>query len=249
MANPLRNLLRRVKNLTQPRPKSLGEWAQDHGEVVRVEIQRLLPHVPENALVIDVGANVGLFSEALLRERPSARVIQFEPVTRYHQACQERFAGDDRVELHKLALSDAQEERPIYKARHNYGANSVMPEIMFDRRDNAMVRPDTVIDQETIQCTTWELFAKQHGIEHVDFIKTDTEGFDYAVLRGMLPFLERAERLPVIYSELLEEDYHPRWEEQAAVVERLFEIGYEYQDLSSMAKVDDILFLPAQGNF
>ena len=64
----------------------------------------------------------------------------------------------------------------------------------------------------------------------------------------MLPFLERAERLPVIYSELLEEDYHPRWEEQAAVVERLFEIGYEYQDLSSMAKVDDILFLPAQGN-
>ena len=45
MTNPLRNLLRRVKNLTQPRPKSLGEWAQDHGEVVRVEIQRLLPHI------------------------------------------------------------------------------------------------------------------------------------------------------------------------------------------------------------
>jgi hypothetical protein len=80
----------------------------------------------------------------------------------------------------------------------------------------------------------------------VDFIKTDTEGFDYAVLRGMLPFLERTDRLPVILSELLEQEYHPHWNEQAAVVERLFELGYQRQDLSNMAKVDDILFLPVQ---
>jgi FkbM family methyltransferase len=165
-------------------------------------------------------------------------------VARYHQACQERFQGDDRVELHQLALSDCEEERLIYKARHNYGANSVMPEIMFDRRDNAMVRPNTKIDEELIQCTTWDSFAREHGIDSVDFIKTDTEGFDYAVLRGMLPFLERTAHLPVIYSELLEEAYHPCWAEQAEVVERLFEIGYQRQDLSKMAKVDDILFLP-----
>lgn len=245
MVNPLRSILRRFKDLTQPRPKTLDEWALAHGDVVAKEIQRILPHVPEKALVLDVGANVGLFSEALLRERPLVRVIQFEPVARYHQACQERFAGDERVKLHQLALSDSEEERLIYKARHNYGANSVMPEIMFDRRENAMVRPDTEIEEELIRCTTWDAFALQHRIERVDFIKTDTEGFDYAVLRGMLPFLERTSHLPVIYSELLEEDYHPRWSEQAEVVERLFEIGYQRQDLSTMAKVDDILFLPA----
>jgi FkbM family methyltransferase len=246
MANILLSFLRRVKTLTQPRAKTLDEWADAHAEVVHRELQRILPHVPADALVLDVGANVGLFSEALLRERPSARVIQFEPVARYHEACRQRFAGDERVELHQLALSDSQGQRPIYKARHNYGANSVLPEIMFDRRDNAMVRPDTVIDEELIQCTTWDAFARERGIERVHFIKTDTEGFDYAVLRGMLPFLERTDCLPVILSELLAQEYHPHWDEQAEVVECLFELGYQRQDLSSMAKVDDILFLPAQ---
>jgi FkbM family methyltransferase len=209
-------------------------------------VRRVLPHVPNGCTFVDVGANVGLFTEALLRHRPDCTAILFEPVERYHAACAARVGGLPNVTLHRCALSDSDEERTIFKAKHNYGANSVLPEIMFDRRENSMVRPDTVVEQETIICRTWDGFAAEHGIDVVDFVKTDTEGFDFAVLRGMLGFLERTPRLPVILSELLEEDYHPRWPEQLEVVERLVEVGYRPVDLTKMAKVDDILFLPGE---
>ena len=121
-----------------------------------------------------------------------------------------------------------------------------MTELIHDDRDNARIFPETEVEEETIRCTTWDAFAREHGIEDVAFVKTDTEGFDYAVLKGLVPFLERTGQRPPILSELLNRDFHTRWAEQEAVVRRLFEIGYEEQDLSSMEWIADILFLPGK---
>lgn len=244
MIQGLRSLLKRLGSLRDPRPYTLDEWVERHREVVLRDVERILPYVPDEGLFLDVGANVGLFTEAILAKRPKARAILFEPVQLYYDHCVERLGDRPNVTIHRLALSDADETRSIYKAKHNYGANSVMKEIMFDRRENAMVRPDTVVEEEEIQCRRLDSFAPEHGIGQVDFIKTDTEGFDYAVLGGMLGFLADSENLPVILSELLEESYHPHWEQQASVVKKLEGLGYEPVDLSEMATVDDILFVP-----
>ena len=243
MWSKLRSLARRLRG---ERRESLQEWAARHGEVVRQEVERILPHLPEEGLLVDVGANIGLFTEAVLAQRPGLRALCFEPVERYHALCEERFQDDPRVEVHRLALSDAVEERTIFKVAHNYGGNSVVTELIHDDRDNARIFPETEVEEETIQCTTWDTFAQEHGIEEVAFVKTDTEGFDYAVLKGLVPFLERTGQRPPILSELLNREFHTRWTEQDAVVRQLFEIGYEEQDLSSMEWIADILFLPAE---
>ncbi|MFT7677649.1 MAG: FkbM family methyltransferase [Planctomycetota bacterium] len=244
MIQGLRSLLKRLGSLRDPKPYTLAEWTERHREVVRRDVERILPYVPEDGLFLDVGANVGLFTEAILEQRPNARAILFEPVQLYYDHCMERLGDRANVTIHRLALSDSDETRSIFKAKHNYGANSVMKEIMFDRRDNAMVRPDTVVEEELIECRRLDSFAPEHDISGVDFIKTDTEGFDYAVLGGMLGFLEGCEQLPVILSELLEESYHPCWDQQLAAVRKLEALGYEPVDLSNMATVDDILFVP-----
>ena len=51
------------------------------------------------------------------------------PVRRYYERCVERFADNPNVRVEHLGLSDVDEERTIYKAKHNYGANSVLREI------------------------------------------------------------------------------------------------------------------------
>ncbi len=249
MLTGLRSLVRRIAALRDPRPYTLEEWIARHREVVRRDVDRILPYIPEDGIFLDVGANVGLFTEAVLEQRPGATAILFEPVERYHRLCTERLGDRPNVTIHHLALSDADEERTIYKPKHNYGGNSVVTEIMFDRREVAEVRPDTVMEEETIRCRRFEGFSLEHGIDAVDFIKTDTEGFDYAVLRGLLPFLERTSKLPVILSELLEESFHPHGAQQREVVDRIAALGYDPIDMSQMrSKVEDFLFVPSGHN-
>ena len=237
-------LIQKLGSLRPFRSSSLDEWIERHRRQVREDVRRVLPYVPADGRIVDVGANVGLFTECLLEHRPGLAAVLFEPVSRYHERCAARFAGNPRVAVHRLGVGHVAGPVTIYKAAHNFGANSVMEDIMFDRRENSEVRADTVIEPEEIELVVFSDFAREHSIGDVDLVKTDTEGFDFAVLRGMLPWLRERTRLPVILSELLAEDYHPRWREQAAVVRELVELGYEPVDLSAMRKVDDILFVP-----
>lgn len=237
-------LLKKLGTLRQPPTDSLEQWVERHRRLVQEDVQRLLPYVPERGTIVDIGANVGLFTECLLAERPGARALLFEPVRRYHEHCLERFAGRDEVEIFRLGVGNEAGPITIYKAAHNYGANSVMEDIMFDRRENSEVRENTVIEAEEIEMVVFSEFARERGIGDVDLVKTDTEGFDFAVLEGMLPWLRERGRLPVILSELLAKDYHPRWDRQEAVVREIVALGYHPVDLQEMSKVEDVLFVP-----
>jgi FkbM family methyltransferase len=245
MLNRLTRLRKWIGRWRDPRPLTIDEWASRHELTVERDIQRILPYIPhENAVIVDVGANIGLFSEQLLRQRPTMRALLFEPVGEYFERCRKRFDGNANVVVEQIAMGDRNGEAKIWKAGHNYGANSMVEEIMFDRRDVSEVNHKTVINEETIQCRIFADYARENGLEHVDFIKTDTEGYDYAVLRGMLPFIARCAAKPVIFAELLAEHYHPHWQEQVDVIQELYQLGYQEVDLGSIDKIDDVLFLP-----
>src|SRR6202008_3754193 len=87
---------------------------------------------------------------------------------------------------------------------------------------------------EAVQCRVFDEYAREHEIDRVDFIKSDTEGFDYRVLRGMLGFLRQCEPKPVILAELWRSDIFPDYEGQLAVLESLYGLGYARVDLSKM---------------
>ncbi len=237
-------LVKRLAPGRHERRASLADWEKHHAEHVAEDARRVIEHLPQGGSFIDVGANLGLFSEALLAQRPDARGWLFEPVSDLYERCRARFEGNERIVIENFALSNEEGETTIWKARHNPGGNSLVYELMYDRRDVAEVTDKTVHDEETIRTRLFDDYAREHGIEQVDFIKTDTEGADYRVLEGMLSFIEGCDPKPVILSELMEEAYHPFWQEQLAVIERLYELGYQEVDLSAMKKIDDILFIP-----
>ena len=241
----LDRLLRRLSARRNERP-DLEAWRRRHLPALAREVARVLPHVPERgAAIVDVGANLGEFTAQLLKARPDARAWLFEPVHDLYERCRDRFADNPRVVVEPFALAHENGSATIWKARHNPGGNSLVYDLMFDRRDVAEVTEKTVHDEERIEHRVFSEYAREKGIEHVDLIKTDTEGFDYRVLEGMLAFLQSCHPLPVILSELMEERYHPFWQDQLAVVQHLYALGYAEVDLSRMKKIDDILFVPA----
>lgn len=219
----------------------LATWEARIQRIVNTEVERVLPYIPDREVVIvDVGANVGMFTRTILEQRPKARAYLFEPVADFAKRARARFAGNPRVVVEALALSDFNGNATIYKPRHNPGGNSIV-KVQVDKytRENAVTW-----DTETVKVQVFDDYARERGIERVDFVKTDTEGNDYAVLKGMLPFLERTGSRPVILAELLSRSLHHAWHEQEAVVRRLYELGYAAVDLEHMREIQDILFVP-----
>lgn len=230
------------------RTRSLAEWERWHEPVVKEAVARVAPHLPAGGTFLDIGANVGLFAKHLLEARPGAKGVLFEPVAAYAARCRERFHANPNVRVVQAALGDEERDATIYKAAHNPGANSLMEDIMFDRRPNAKVSTDTVIEAEPVRLHHASRWLEAQGITHVDLVKSDTEGYDFAVLRGLVPWLERTGCRPAIFVELLREEYHPRSAEQRAALAELVRLGYEEVDLGALdATVADALILPRRG--
>lgn len=239
------HLLKRIGKVRQSGPTDIEAWEAKHRETIRADLEPIWKHLPEDLRFIDVGANVGLFSEALLAKRPKARGWLFEPVAEMHARCAKRFEGDGRVTLEHFALADEPGTATIYKARYNPGGNSLVHELMYDTRDVSEVTENPEHREEEIRLEVFDAYAARIGLEHAHFIKTDTEGFDHRVLLGMMGFIEACDPKPLILSEFMSEEYHPFWADQKAVIERLYGLGYQELDLSNMGKVGDYLLLPA----
>jgi FkbM family methyltransferase len=240
----LDKLLRRIERGRVGVDVDLAQWEEEHRKTIAGELERVWRYLPEELVFVDVGANLGLFAEALLAARPRAHGYLFEPVQALHELCARRFAGDERITLENFALAHEPGQATIYKARYNPGGNSLVHELMYDRRAVSEVKQNPDHRSESVRLEVFDRYARDRGLLHADFIKTDTEGFDYRVLQGMLGFIAACEPRPVILAELMSREYHPFWDDQLEVIQRLYELGYQEVDLSQMGKVQDILFVP-----
>ncbi len=239
--------IQRVRALLGMRRRAVHEervdlptWEKRIQRIVTAEVARVLPHIGDDAVIVDVGANVGLFTAAILEARPNARAYLFEPVKEYADRARSRFAKNPNVTVLHLALSDTNGRTTIYKPRHNPGGNSIV-KVQVDKYTGAHA---VVWDSEEVDVRVFDDWARDNAVTRVDFLKTDTEGNDYAVLKGVLPFLDRTGSQPVILAELLSKTLHHAWDEQQAAVEHLYRLGYARVDMENMREIEDLLFVP-----
>lgn len=141
--------------------------------------------LPGAAVVFDVGAAHGSWAKIALDVNPSLRLYCFEPTSR-------RFAKlsaaiGNRAVLEQLALGDAPGEQRIF-----YGTAG---------GSNSMIAPrEHGNDSELIRVTTIDAYCQSHGIDEIDFIKMDIEGYEHAALRGAAGML-RAGKIGAIQFE------------------------------------------------
>lgn len=121
------------------------------------------------AVVFDVGANVGDWSLGLLAASPGSRVHAFEPVPTTADAFQRRVG--DRATLVRSALGSSPGAAILYVP---FGTTSVLA--------SAVVAGDG----QPIECpvSRGDEYCRDHGIEQIDFLKVDVEGWELEALRG-----------------------------------------------------------------
>ena len=134
--------------------------------------------------IFDVGANDGQTSLLLARRFPGAAIKAFEPSPRTFAALKNAIRPHSAIEAFELALGAHAQTQELYE----YGdtvLSSLHPEANYIKRfpQHATRRSVTV--------ETLDRFCREHGIERIDLLKVDTEGFDLAVLQGASTMLDR----------------------------------------------------------
>lgn len=240
-------VIRRIISVVPTR--SLEGWEKRHEKKVIESVEKLVPHVPEEGFFLDIGCNIGSFSRHLRARRPKARGILFEPVQEYAAIAKDRFADDGGIEVLNIGLGNENADKTIYKPNFNYGGNSLVTEIMFDQRPNAAVPQGTQFEEETVTIRHVSDWLDERGIVEVDVVKMDTEGYDWAVMEGLLPWLQRTGQRPVLFIEVFTAEWHPLADRQAAAFESFYELGYGRVDIESLISgiCGDALLIPVPG--
>lgn len=142
-----------------------------HGVDFLLDLQRLRGSRPLET-IFDIGANIGQTSLELAGRFRGSAIYAFEPFE--ESFCQ--LAANTRhlpgVNRFKVALGEAGEMRRV----------SVEPKSVFNSLKTN--RQSQTSHQEEILVERLDVFCAKQQIARIDFLKTDTEGFDLEVLKG-----------------------------------------------------------------
>jgi FkbM family methyltransferase len=144
------------------------------------------------AVVVDAGANVGVYTLVSLAASSTSHVFAFEPVPRVYENLTANVllnGWTSRATLSRSALADAPGEAEF----------SIPRELFPESARLGRYAPSTRWPRIAVQVQT--LDEVLNGCDHCDLVKIDVEGAELLLLRGMKKtFLAHA---PILWMELL----------------------------------------------
>jgi len=154
--------------------------------------------IKENAIVLDIGANIGTTTLKLAKKANKGKVISYEPSKPTFERLRENVAMNNFANIfpQNTGIGDSIAEFPLHNIDvTNPGMNRII-------QDQSRI-PDG-IPAETIRITTLENSMRAIGIDKIDAIKIDVEGFEYQVINGSLELLKKNK--PFLFIELIDDN-------------------------------------------
>jgi FkbM family methyltransferase len=141
-------------------------------------LKNMLPELlkTEAPVLFDVGANTGSYSEQLHKYFPSATIHAIEPHPVNFAKLSEKVGSF--AQCHNCGLGDTKGSFVLYDRASNDGSTHA------SLHEKVFIQTSTETVKHTIAVNTLDEIAKENGIDHVDFLKIDTEGHEFAVLQG-----------------------------------------------------------------
>lgn len=167
--------------------------------------------LPPAPCVIDVGANIGLFSLFIKQRYPQAQVYAFEPSPAHFELLVRNVAGLDDVHCFREGLGECTGTKiltyyPDYSLLSGFHGNQAGDRQLLsagiaqqlglgantNNEDSKYVEllVDGKLDRvEQIECpvTTLSCLIKAYAIRHIDLLKIDAEKAELDVLAGIAP--------------------------------------------------------------
>ena len=139
--------------------------------------------LPKNAVMIDIGSNVGSFIYQLEQKLSPQNIYAFEPNKKLYNRLKRIFP---QVHIYPLALSDRNETAefkiPVIKGKTYTSRGTLKLDYREDEESKRILQQVKVIKLDD--------WAGLESLKKIDFIKIDVEGNEMNTLRGAKKILE-----------------------------------------------------------
>ncbi len=156
-----------------------GEWQPDVWDA-------LVPALPRDGVLLDVGAHIGIFTlKGAKQVGPNGRVIAFEPNPETAALLRENISANhlENVTVEEIACTDRQQQLTLFAApTNNTGASSLS---QVNAAYGSAPRPFQVLGRPI------DDVVRELKLDRVNAIKIDVEGAELQVLHGATETLKR----------------------------------------------------------
>jgi FkbM family methyltransferase len=179
----------------------------------------------------DVGANVGHTAKKISSYFPNASIHCFEPIKDTYATLVENLKNYPNIHTYHLAMGSSTGEAEVFHREHSEW-NSLVKQLNEEAREAGAV-------PERIKVDTIDHFVDQKGVRKIDFLKSDTEGFELEVLKGAKNMLQN-QLVGMLYIEVGFDRNDTQHNYFADVVHELDQYGYAFSGLFEMCYLPDM---------
>lgn len=169
-------------------------WSGLPGNWEKKSLQLWINLCKESNVILDIGANTGIYALIAKTINPNAKVYAFEPVKRvYEKLTYNNSLNNYDISCIECALSNSDGTAIIYdtNAEHTYS-------VTVNKNLNTT---DLNTFETKIQTKKLSTFIEKETISKIDLIKIDVESHEPEVLEGMGEYLEKMR--PTVLIEIL----------------------------------------------
>jgi FkbM family methyltransferase len=193
----------------------------------------------QTPVVFDVGANRGQSIERFRKTFARPAIHSFEPGREAFAELRRLHGDTPGVVLNNVALGPRAESRLFLDNDHDDMSSFLEPSV---------TAWGEIRDRYPVEMITLDDYCRTHGIERIDILKIDTQGFDLQVLAGAEQML-RAPAIRMVFTEVIFSEMYkglPRFDETYAFfADRGFALVslYDFYYQNDRASWTDALFI------
>jgi FkbM family methyltransferase len=171
-------MIKKAKSFLQKIKGKIKINGKRHEKTMHISKDIILRYLPDNPIIIDCGAHIGIDS-ASLSSFPGSFVYSFEPVKGLFKVLLENTRDHSNIKCYNIALSDHDGESDMYIS----GGDSDGSSSLLKPKDHLQVHPTVTFNEIVkVECQKLDTWAKKNNVSKVDLLWIDMQGAEQRML-------------------------------------------------------------------